>query len=1168
MKIEQIDLKAYGHFTNQRLTLGGPANFHIICGPNEAGKTTLWRAINGALFGIPERSQDTFLHDAKKLRIGLGLCAKSGDRLAVMRRKGRINTLLQYDTSTGDELTDTVPEERLRDWLGGLSQGLFLAMFSLDHEALVRGGEALAQGKGDAGESLFEAGAGLSSIRTLRTKLDREAEALFKPRASTSAIYKTLSDYDETRKLAKDAAIRPADWTLARNTMEGASKAYEAAKSEQTRLQKEARRLERLSAILPDVAALSLAQQRYTELNGVPELPPSSASERVEAVAKRNSAADTERTATSRLEQRQSDLAAIQINEAILANAESVEAIHHATAGYRESAIQLATAEAAIQSAQRLFDAALKQISSNASAAEALQWIPDATQIARVRALVSSGATLKAKSDADLQALNEKKLAVEQIDAELQLLGQDDGATGLSSYLESIADHGDPEAQAKQLESEISANDIRLDAEAHLLKMPSAATVATTTVPLDVVVQKFKTDEDELQREARSLREHIEKIEDDLAALQGDIKGMEVRGEVPTKEAVVEERSKRNALWLAIRRHFMPAIGESVPTEGPPPAERYEHAVASADDSADGLFADAERATRYAEYKVRESQMQSALTLDQNRAESAREQHEGLKQRWEDLLSSHGVPSLTIAEAPQWITKREALLEKVDANQAKRDEAKQRRNVAQEIRDRITALFQQIGEQPPVTEQLSEILVRARGIAKRHADQITQRALKNADRANAEVTRTHAESAEAQSRTKLEAWQSQWLGAMQAIRLADDACAEEATARIEQFAELEEAHDLLESAKGDRQKAQIQIQDYETRLAEAWQRIHDESLPVGDRSHELLASALYRDLVDTRALQEKRNTLKQQVADDELAVEAARQSLSDAKTTIDRLLRLANCIKLESLELVEGQSARRLELAQELRDIESRLVQSAGLSLAEALSQAQGQDPDAVAEALSDNLQKNEANATLVQKLHEEFLTARQAFDAMDGAASAADAQQKLAQHSARIVELGADYAASRIASAVLAQVIDTYQKRNQGPLIELASKRFAAITAARYTGVVIDYDEEKQILKAVRSDGERLAMDQLSTGRRDQLFLALRLAAIEGHLDKGEPLPIIIDDILIQFDDRAAAATFKVLADLSQRTQVLFLTHHEHLLEVAETAVGYGAYHAHHLST
>jgi hypothetical protein len=203
MKIEQIDLKAYGHFTNRRMLLDGAAPLHIVCGPNEAGKTTLWRAINGALFGIPETTRDGYLHGNPKLRVGLALSSRAGERLAVMRRKGRVNTLLSYDPKTGAELAETVPEDRLRDWLGGLSQGLFLAMFSLDHDALVRGGAALAQGKGDAGESLFEAGAGLGSIRALRSRLDGEAEALFKPRARNSAIYRTLSDYDETRRQAK-----------------------------------------------------------------------------------------------------------------------------------------------------------------------------------------------------------------------------------------------------------------------------------------------------------------------------------------------------------------------------------------------------------------------------------------------------------------------------------------------------------------------------------------------------------------------------------------------------------------------------------------------------------------------------------------------------------------------------------------------------------------------------------------------------------------------------------------------------------------------------------------------------------------------------------------------------------------------------------------------------
>jgi uncharacterized protein YhaN len=313
--------------------------------------------------------------------------------------------------------------------------------------------------------------------------------------------------------------------------------------------------------------------------------------------------------------------------------------------------------------------------------------------------------------------------------------------------------------------------------------------------------------------------------------------------------------------------------------------------------------------------------------------------------------------------------------------------------------------------------------------------------------------------------------------------------------------------------------------------------------------------------------QDRKNTLTQQLADAQQAVAAARQSAQDAAAIIDRLLQQADCRTLEDLELVEGESALRAALVTEVREIEARLVKSAGLPLAEALRQAVGQDPDAIAEALDHNMREQERSAATVQHRHEVYLAARQAFEKMDGSAVAADAQQKAAQYAARISELGADYAATRIASAVIAQVIDAYQKRNQGPLVEQASRRFAVITAGRYRGVVVDYDDERQILKAVRADGERLTMEQLSTGRRDQLFLALRLAAIEGHLENGEPLPVIVDDILIQFDDEAAAATFQVLADLSRRTQVLFLTHHEHLLDVARAAIGDDAYRVQRLS-
>ena len=70
-----------------------------------------------------------------------------------------------------------------------------------------------------------------------------------------------------------------------------------------------------------------------------------------------------------------------------------------------------------------------------------------------------------------------------------------------------------------------------------------------------------------------------------------------------------------------------------------------------------------------------------------------------------------------------------------------------------------------------------------------------------------------------------------------------------------------------------------------------------------------------------------------------------------------------------------------------------------------------------------------------------------------------------------------------------------------------------------------------------------------MSDGTCDQLYLALRLALLESYLSDHEPIPFIVDDILIQFDDDRAVASLKALAELSKNTQVIFFTHHEHLV-------------------
>tara|TARA_R110000868_G_scaffold149620_4_gene372120 strand:- start:198 stop:497 length:300 start_codon:yes stop_codon:yes gene_type:complete len=77
-----------------------------------------------------------------------------------------------------------------------------------------------------------------------------------------------------------------------------------------------------------------------------------------------------------------------------------------------------------------------------------------------------------------------------------------------------------------------------------------------------------------------------------------------------------------------------------------------------------------------------------------------------------------------------------------------------------------------------------------------------------------------------------------------------------------------------------------------------------------------------------------------------------------------------------------------------------------------------------------------------------------------------------------------------------------------------------------------------------------------MSDGTLDQLYLALRIAAIERHIESAEPLPFIADDLFITSDEDRTAAGIRTLAELGQHTQVMLFTHHRYVVDAAITHV------------
>jgi uncharacterized protein YhaN len=149
-------------------------------------------------------------------------------------------------------------------------------------------------------------------------------------------------------------------------------------------------------------------------------------------------------------------------------------------------------------------------------------------------------------------------------------------------------------------------------------------------------------------------------------------------------------------------------------------------------------------------------------------------------------------------------------------------------------------------------------------------------------------------------------------------------------------------------------------------------------------------------------------------------------------------------------------------------------------------------------------------------------------------------------------------YVTLRMASSILARAIERYRKHNESPVLEAAGHYFKTLTRGSFSGLKADFnDKGEPVLKAVRPEDDiALPIGALSDGTRDQMFLALRLGGLSRQIENGGRFPFIVDDILVHFDDERSSSALSALSDLADKTQIIFFTHHKHLVGLAEKTV------------
>ena len=328
---------------------------------------------------------------------------------------------------------------------------------------------------------------------------------------------------------------------------------------------------------------------------------------------------------------------------------------------------------------------------------------------------------------------------------------------------------------------------------------------------------------------------------------------------------------------------------------------------------------------------------------------------------------------------------------------------------------------------------------------------------------------------------------------------------------------------------------------------------------LGSVSAGVAVAQLHLRLVEAGKAETQREELETQNSKDESGKSNCVSKAQLAADILNKLNELAKSGDDQQLEATITAAEKRAEKRDEYDRIAVGLIERNSLSdVGQVEEEASGYELDSLRSEILSSDDRLKALQDEVFKTGSEHGKLLQEFERLQHSDESTLQAQKAEDAVARVRPAVAQYLRLRLASEVLQRAIESYREKHQGPVLSRASELFSSLTLGEHCGLTTGFgDDDKPVLVAIRKNREQVLVEGLSDGTRDQLYLALRLAAIEHHVETVSPCPVILDDILINSDDTRASAALRVIGDLAKRTQVLFFTHHRRLAELGMMAGG-----------
>ncbi len=1160
MKIRELRLIAFGPFTNHRITFEGDGVLHIIYGKNEAGKTTSLRALSQWLYGIPHQSCDDFLHPKASLRIG-GIIVNERNELSFERRKGTSKTLR-------DENDQVLDEGCLREFFGGLDDKTFTSRFAIDYAELRRGGQAVANDGGDLAETLFAAGSGIANLRPLQEQLQKELGDLFKSGGSKPRINENLRRIKELKTDIRNLQLPDSQFHEHELAWQKAQAQQSELSERRAVLRARERKLSEIYQAGPKVQRLSALRSNFATMTATPILSDRFEAEWQEARRALANEESTLKRLREELEKLQAQISGLQIHPRILEYGMAIDRLHERRGSYSKSKIDRQKRVAELEQIRLRLSIKRAELGPVAVGEDDDRWNLPPIERSKIQSLANEGKKLAERRRILQQQIESKEQNCRLLESELTTPDNVLDFSLLAASTKAASRYLDLESQTVGLEARVQQLEAQQTVELSKLHgwTSGPGPLLRFSLPSIDLIDAFDLEGQQANLQLAAAKKMETELRKKLQSKKRSLDRFMREHQVPTVDDLEQTRRKRDAAIQLL-------IGE-VPSKGQPwptadeliveysPGGNLAHAVLGAvrdaDRIADQLRENADRVAERERLTTEIDEWNQAIAESMEEIEAATEAIRAIEAKWSELWKPLGLVPKPPRDMRAWIQSSLRVIDLTHQLSEAKIELVNRQNLIFNTNRELRRQLQVAGA-PPLDGELSlssvilaserylEQLEHARQawLAKQNELAHEQRELSKARADLSSIERDHAD------------WLGRWRQATAKLRLPADWDLEMVDKFLEAAAEI--ASCLSQTESLEHRIAGIDRDEQEF-IQETNQLLERLDLPPFSDSVEQAVETVFQKRRNTEKDQAVLDKATEQVAEIQSAILAHEHAQALLRSRLDALSLQAQRETWDDVAIVLEEDRRRRELQREMRQLEQDLLHlAAGRDLNEFYDEVLHTDFDALAA-------QRELVASQINDVEQEFRTIsesigslRNELDKFDGRSRALEKEEELRMALAKIRTDVEEYSRLRLAITLLESAMEAYREKTQGPVLKLASSYFRKLTLGAFEGLKSEFDSKgRAILVGERSSPRRqVPVEGMSDGTCDQLYLAIRLALLDHHLQSNAPIPFIVDDILVMFDDDRAVAALETLVELSSRTQVIYFTHHQHLASLAQQHFG-----------